>query len=58
MMERNPCCFIDGLYGECESWFLVMIGTAIFGEWEVEVKDELNEARWGGWKASIFGERN
>lgn len=44
VMEHNPCCSIDGLYDECESQFLMMIGTAGFEEQEDEVKDKLYEA--------------
>jgi len=29
VMERNPCCLIDNLYGECELRFLEMIGMVV-----------------------------
>ncbi len=32
VMERNPCCSIDNLYGECESRFLKMIGAKLSKE--------------------------
>jgi hypothetical protein len=45
VMERNPCCLVNDLYGECESRFLEMIGTIVSREWEDEVRDGLYEAR-------------
>jgi hypothetical protein len=44
IMEQIPSCFVDGLYSECESRFLVMIGAVVFREWEDKVKEELYEA--------------
>jgi len=44
-MERNPCCSVDSLYGECESRFLEMSNTIVSREWEDEIKDGLYEAR-------------
>ncbi len=32
VMERNPCCLIDNLYGECESQVLEMIGAKLSKE--------------------------
>jgi hypothetical protein len=58
VMERNLCCSIDGFYGECESWFLEMIGTIVSREWEDEVKGGLYEAGQGERKASILGGRS
>lgn len=43
MMERIPCCIVDGLYGECELWHLAMVGVDAFGKQEDGVKDELYE---------------
>ncbi len=43
MMKRNFCYSIDGLYGECQSHFLEMIGIVVSREWEDEVKDGLYE---------------
>ncbi len=43
MMEWNPCCLVDNLYGECESRFLEMIGTVVSRKQEDEVKDGLYE---------------
>jgi len=51
MMEQKPCCSIDNLYGECESWFLEIIDIVVSREWEDEVKDGLYEVGWGGQKA-------
>jgi hypothetical protein len=34
---------VDNLYGECESWFLEMIGIIVSKEQEDEVKDRLYE---------------
>jgi hypothetical protein len=34
MMEQNPCCLINNLYGECESRFLEMISTVVSREWK------------------------
>ncbi len=34
VMERNPCCSIDNLYGECDSRFLEMIGAKLSKEWK------------------------
>ncbi len=36
VVEQNPCYSIDNLYGECESWFLEMIGTMVSREHEDE----------------------
>ncbi len=36
MVEQNPCCLIDNLYGECESRFLEMISTVVSREQEDE----------------------
>jgi len=43
MMEWNPCCLINDLYGEYESRFLEMIGIVVSREWENGVKDGLYE---------------
>jgi hypothetical protein len=43
-MERDPCCSIDKLYGECESWFLETIGVELLKEWREVDKEELYEA--------------
>jgi hypothetical protein len=43
MMEWNPCCLIDNLYGEWESWFFEIINIVVSREQEYEVKDELYE---------------
>ncbi len=43
VMEQNPCYSIDNLYGDCESWFLEIIGIVVSKEWEDEVKDGLYE---------------
>jgi hypothetical protein len=32
VMEWDPCCSIDNLYGECESWFLETIGVELSKE--------------------------
>ncbi len=34
VMEHNPCCLINNLYGECESQFLEMISTVVSREWK------------------------
>ncbi len=34
VMEQDSCCSIDKLYGECESWFLEMIGAGLSKEWK------------------------
>lgn len=34
VMEQNPCCSIDNLYGECDSEFLKMIGIVLSREWK------------------------
>jgi len=44
IMEQIPSCFVDGLYSEFESQFLMMIGVVVFREWEDKVKEELYEA--------------
>jgi hypothetical protein len=36
MMEQKPCCLINNLYGECESWFLEIINIVVS-----------REGRWG-----------
>ncbi len=36
VVEQNPCCLIDNLYGECESRFLEMISIAVSREQEDE----------------------
>jgi hypothetical protein len=36
VVEQNPCCLIDNLYGECESRFLEMISTVVSREQEDE----------------------
>ncbi len=33
VMEWNPCCSIENLYGECESRFLETIGAKLSKEW-------------------------
>jgi len=42
-MERNPCCSIDNLYGECESRFLEMIGVKLSREQKDVDKEKLYE---------------
>jgi hypothetical protein len=37
---------------------LEMIGIVVSKEQEAEVKDRLYEKGWGGWKASILGEKS
>jgi hypothetical protein len=32
VMERNPCCLIDNLYGDYESRFLELIGMVVSKE--------------------------
>jgi hypothetical protein len=34
MMERDPGCLIDNLYGECESRLLEMISAELSKEWK------------------------
>ncbi len=46
-MERNPCCSIDNLYGECESRFLEMIGVKLSREQKDVDKEKLYEVGWG-----------
>jgi hypothetical protein len=41
MMERDPCCSIDNLYGECESRLLKMIGAELSKE-QKDVDEEKN----------------
>jgi hypothetical protein len=36
VVEQNPCCSIDNLYGECESQFLEMISVMVSNEQEDE----------------------
>jgi hypothetical protein len=36
VVEQNPCCSIDNLYGECESRFLEMISIVVSREQEDE----------------------
>ncbi len=36
VVEQNPYCSIDNLYGECESQFLEMISTVVSREREDE----------------------
>jgi hypothetical protein len=36
VVEQNPCCLIDNLYGECESRILKMISTVVSREQEDE----------------------
>ncbi len=43
MMEQKPCCSIDNLYDECESWFLEISSIVVSREWEDEVKEGLYE---------------
>jgi hypothetical protein len=43
VMERDPCCSIDNLYGECESWFLEMIGVEFLKEWKDVDKEKAYE---------------
>jgi hypothetical protein len=43
VMERDPCCSIDNLDGECESWFLKTIGTELSKEWKEVNKEQLYE---------------
>ncbi len=44
VMERDPCCSIDNLYGECESRFLETIGAELSKEWKEVDKQQLYEA--------------
>ncbi len=32
MMERVPCCMMDGFYGECESHLWKTIGVVVYEE--------------------------
>ncbi len=56
VMEQDPGCSIDNLYGECESWFLEMIGAELSKEWmDVDQKKymklvEEEEARFFFWE--------
>jgi hypothetical protein len=43
VMERDPYCSIDNLYGECESRFLEMIGAKLSKEWGEVDKEQLYE---------------
>jgi hypothetical protein len=43
VMERDPCCLIEKLYGECESRFLEMIGAECSKEWKEVHKEQLFE---------------
>ncbi len=43
MMEQDPCCSIDNLYGECELGFLEMIGVELSKEWREVDKEQLYE---------------
>jgi hypothetical protein len=43
VMERNPCCSIDNLYGECESRVLEMIGAKLSKEQKDVDKKKLYE---------------
>jgi hypothetical protein len=40
-MEWVPCCIIDGLYGECESCLLMMVGIMVFEGRKHGVKEKL-----------------
>jgi hypothetical protein len=44
MMEWDPSCSIDNLYGECESRFLEMIGTKLSKEQRDVDNGQLYEA--------------
>jgi hypothetical protein len=41
MMERDPCCSTNNLYGECESRFLKTIGAKLSKEWREVDKEQL-----------------
>ncbi len=43
MMEHDLGCLIDNLYGECESWFLEMIGAKLSKEQKDVDKEKLYE---------------
>ncbi len=43
VMEQNPCCSIDNLYGECESRFLEMIGVKLSRVWKDADEEKLYE---------------
>ncbi len=43
VVEQNPCCSIDNLYGECESRFLEMISIMVSREQEDEDQEKLYE---------------
>ncbi len=58
VMEWNPCYLVNNLYGECESWFLEIIGIVVSKEQEDEVKDRLYEIGWRGWKTGIIRGRS
>jgi len=44
VMEWDPDCSIDNLYGECESWFLETIGTELSKEQRDVNNGQLYEA--------------
>jgi hypothetical protein len=44
VMEWDLSYSIDNIYGECESWFLEMIGVKLSKEWRDVDKKKLYEA--------------
>ncbi len=44
VMVRDPCCSIDKLYWEYESWFLETIGVELSKEWREVDKEQIYEA--------------
>jgi hypothetical protein len=54
MMERDPCCSIDNLDGECESRFLELIAVKVSKEWKEVNMQQLYEAGLGEGEAWIF----
>ncbi len=44
VMEQDPCCSIEKLYGECESWFWITIGAELSKEWREVDKAQVYKA--------------
>jgi len=42
-MEQDPCCSIEKLYGECESWLRKTIGAGLSREWSKVDKRHIYE---------------
>ncbi len=43
VMERDPCCSIEKLHGECQSCFLETISAKLSKEWREVDKEQLYE---------------